>query len=404
MGRKDSEFLVRERKRLAARKRKVRRIYAGMAIMVILLIMVFILMSCFSSGKKSDSSNNDSSNNGSSNNVVTPDTKKKSTNGTGIKLSETDYINNKATIVYKGIDEYRKVLYEDLNLLIKSRKDKEIQAANGIVYPLMEYPVKSENYVELNKADYDTSYISVISLEDNKIIAGINPSAKLYPASMTKVMTLIVAVEHINNYDEEYVMPADIVDAMYLEKASVAGFNAGESVKTIDMLYGVILPSGADAALGVARMVADSESHFVELMNEKCEELGLKNTHFANPTGLFDESQYTTATEMCMILAYAMKNPICAEILSTYQYTTSETPQHPEGILLQSTMFTKMYGTEPEVSKITAGKSGYTIEAGQCLVCYGDKDEKNYVAVMASGTSQYGPTYDAIKIFKECLP
>lgn len=108
-------------------------------------------------------------------------------------------------------------------------------------------------------------------------------------------------------------------------------------------------------------------------MNEKCEELGLQNTHFMNASGLHNENQYTTPVEMAMILAYAMQNPECAKILSIYQHTTAPLASHPEGILLTSTMFGRMYGTEVPNVTIQAGKTGYTQEAGNCLVSYAEK-------------------------------
>ena len=98
-------------------------------------------------------------------------------------------------------------------------------------------------------------------------------------------------------------------------------------------------------------MVAGSNEEFAKLMNEKCKELGLKYTHFTNPTGLYDEEQYTTPSEMAMIMEYAMKDETRAKVLGTYQYKTKATEQHPEGIPLTSTMYSRIYGNEaPEYS------------------------------------------------------
>ena len=100
-----------------------------------------------------------------------------------------------------------------------------------------------------------------------------------------------------------------------MEEASVAGFLEGETVDVEDLMYGLVLPSGADAAEALAIMVAGSNEEFAKLMNEKCQELGLKYTHFTNPTGLYDEEQYTTPSEMAMIMEYAMKDETRAKYL-----------------------------------------------------------------------------------------
>ena len=148
----------------------------------------------------------------------------------------------------------------------------------------------------------------------------------------TKVMTLIVVSEHIKDIPNTYTFEYEMLNRLFREEASVAGFLEGETVDVEDMLYGLILPSGADAAEALAIMVAGSNEAFAELMNQKCQELGLKNTHFANPTGLYDDNQYTTPAEMAMIMEYAMKDDLRAKVLGTYQYTTKPTAQHPEEI------------------------------------------------------------------------
>ena len=103
-------------------------------------------------------------------------------------------------------------------------------------------------------------------------------------------------------------------------------------------------------------------------MNAKAEELGLKNTHFTNASGLYDPNHYSTATDIAMLMSAVMENDTCREILGTYQYTTSVTEQHPEGIPLESTMFSRMYGNEVTGITIEAGKTGYTSIAGNTLV------------------------------------
>lgn len=264
----------------------------------------------------------------------------------------------------------------------------------------MEYPAQSADYQDITDSEILSPYIAVLNVTDNQLIAGRNAETRMYPASMTKVMTLIVAVEHIENPDSTFTMTSEIIDPLYRDSASRAGFEPGEAVTAKDMMYGLILPSGADSAVGLAEMVSGSEEEFVRLMNQKCEELGLRNTHFTNTSGLHNEDHYTTPVEMAMILQYAMENETCAEILSTYQYTTGVTDKHPEGILLTSTMFSRMYGNEVAGVEIKAGKTGYTQEAKHCLVSYAESGGKKYIAVTAGAEGKWGVIYDDFKLYE----
>ena len=292
----------------------------------------------------------------------------------------------------------------------KSNRLKDVKAAtsgeaadnsedNNKLVNAVKYPEKAENYTELTSAELLSPYIAVIDVTNNKIVAGRNAEARIYPASMTKVMTLIVAVENVKSMDDKFTMTSEIIDPLYRDSASRAGFEPGEEVTARDLMYGLILPSGADGAVGLAQMIAGSEEAFVELMNKKCEELGLKNTHFTNTSGLHNENHYTTPVEMAMILEYAMNNETCAKILSTYQYTTEVTEKHPEGILLTSTMFSRMYGNEVPGVEIKAGKTGYTQEARHCLVSYAESDGSKYVAVTAGAEGKWNVVYDDFKLY-----
>lgn len=270
--------------------------------------------------------------------------------------------------------------------------------------PAFAYPSVSENYMDIVSETVKSPYVALLDVEDNRIIAGRNVDARIYPASMTKVMSLIVAVEHLTDLSRTFTMTAEIVDPLYREGASRAGFEVGDTVSAEDMLYGLVLPSGADAAVGLAIMTAGSEEAFAGLMNEKCEELGLLHTHFSNASGLHDENQYTTPVEMAMILKYAMENETCAAVLSTYQHTTAPLASNPEGILLTSTMFSRMYGTEVPGVTIKAGKTGYTQEAKNCLVSFAEKDGRHYIALTACADNKWFVIYDDFELYGNYLP
>lgn len=265
-------------------------------------------------------------------------------------------------------------------------------------------PKAGSDYKEIDSPDVISPYVALIDINKHSILAGRAYDAKIFPASMTKVMTLIVAVENIENLEDKFTMTAEIIDPLVRESASRAGFEPGEEVTAKDMLYGLILPSGADASVGLATMISGSEENFVNLMNEKCKEMGLKNTHFTNTSGLYNEQHYTTPVEMAMIMEYAISNETCLEVLSTYQYTTSVTDKHPEGILLSSTMFSRMYGNEVNTVSIKAGKTGYTQEAGNCLVSYAERGTDRYIVVTSGAPNRWNVVFDDFEIYGNYIP
>ena len=222
---------------------------------------------------------------------------------------------------------------------------------------------------------------------------------------MTKVMALLVAAEQVDNLEDTVTLTSDIIDPLVEEDASRAGFEAGETVTVQDLLYGMALPSGADATEALAIYLAGDESAFVELMNDKVAELGLKHTHFTNASGLHDEDHYSTPEDIAMLMAYAMENPLCSEIMGTYQYTTSQTEQHPEGIPLTSTMYSRIYGNEAPGVLVKGGKTGFTNEAGSCLVSYAVTNKGNaYVFCTGGATYRWAPVYDEIYVYKNIIP
>lgn len=249
----------------------------------------------------------------------------------------------------------------------------------------------------------DAKAAIIIDCESGNIVAERNINERLYPASTTKVMTLLVASELITDFNDTFTITYALTDPLYLEGASMAGFSNNETVTVTDLIYGTILPSGADAAVALAVKLCTSEAAFVEKMNQKVAELGLKNTHFANVTGLYDSENYSSVYDMAVILSAAMESDFCREVLSTYQYTTTETPEHPEGILLSSTLFEHMYGTEPETATIKGGKTGYIGESGFCLASFGTANAtgNEYIVVTFGNSSSWPAYYGQIDLYKE---
>ena len=260
-------------------------------------------------------------------------------------------------------------------------------------------PVSAEYTVTLGQ-EIESPHAVLIDTSNDTVLARRSADEKIYPASMTKVMTLLVAAENIDNLDDTFEMSYAIIDPLYKEGLTLAGFGHGEKVKLIDMFYGMILESGADAAVGLATYVSGSEEKFVELMNQKCAELKLNNTHFTNASGMHNNENYTTCVEMAMIMKAAMDNEFCRKILSTEWYTVPANNFHNE-LKYHSGMFEKMYGTEPEVATVQGGKTGFTSQSLFCLVSFGVTDDgREIICVTAEGDRKYSPIYDAIKLYK----
>lgn len=262
----------------------------------------------------------------------------------------------------------------------------------------VKYPVISADS-KIFGEDIISPYAILIDNSSNEIIAYKDHEHKIYPASLTKIMTLIIAVENAENLNDTQLITAEMIDPMIEQDATRAGFAAGETPTIKDLLYGLILPSGADASIAIAQYIAGSEQAFVDMMNQKCADLGLKSTHFTNCIGLHDINHYSTVQDISLILQYALKNDICREILSTYEYTTEPSEFNPEGIVLTSTMFQRMSGDEMTGVSIKGGKTGYTDEAGQCLASFAEINGKEYIMVMAYNPSKWYVIYDTLTAY-----
>lgn len=211
----------------------------------------------------------------------------------------------------------------------------------------------------------------LIDLESNTVLVQKNADARIYPASMTKVMTVLVAAEHIENWDETFTMTQSIIDPLFLADASMAGFVHGEEVSMTELLYGAVLPSGAEATQALAIVTAGSEEAFAALMNEKAQELGLKDTHFVDASGLHDENHYTTLSDMAIIMQAALDNPHCREVLTSVNHTSPATEQNPSGVAMTNRFLYRIRPQQTGNVDIQAAKTGYTAQAMNCCVSYG---------------------------------
>lgn len=249
---------------------------------------------------------------------------------------------------------------------------------------------------KVNALELSSKNIVLYNLNDNEIIYEDGKDEKTSIASLTKIMTTLVAIENISDYNETVIIKSNMFYGLEEANASVAGLRNNQKVTYNDLLYGLFLASGADAARTLSITLAGSEEKFVNLMNQKAIELGLKNTHFANSTGLDAENHYSTVNEVAIILKYAYQNKKFKEIFETEAYTFKD-----KTLTVRSTFrkTAKYYGID--TSYIIGGKTGYTDDAGRCLasIAYDEKNKITYLLVTTNAKGMPLHIKDAKNIY-----
>ncbi|MBQ8131338.1 MAG: D-alanyl-D-alanine carboxypeptidase [Bacilli bacterium] len=226
--------------------------------------------------------------------------------------------------------------------------------------------------------DINSEHAILYNQNEGTVLYEKNSKEKTSIASMTKIMTGIVAIENIKNLDEKVTLTYKDFEGLAEANAAVAGFQVGEEVTYRDLLYGLMLPSGADAAQSLTRNIAGSTEKYMNLMNEKAKELGCKNTHFVNPVGLDDENHYSTVEDVATIFQYAIKNKDFLEIIKTKKYTTSN-----GRLTFRSTIETAKSRYGLSMDYILGGKTGTTGDAGYCLATIASYNGVDYMLVTA---------------------
>ena len=230
----------------------------------------------------------------------------------------------------------------------------------------------------------------LMEMESGAILLDQNGAEKMYPASMTKILTGVVAIEQIRDLDEKVSLNETIFQPIYNANAVTAGYLPDESVRAIDLLYGLLLPSGAECAIGLAEYAAGSESAFVRMMNDKAREIGMKSSNFTNTTGLHDRDHYSTAMDIAILFQYALANDTFYDIITSPGYSAPATNRHADGVTFYSTFFSRISSPTLDGGQILGGKTGYTNEAGQCLASFAVQNGSQYILVTsgAAGNNQ----------------
>lgn len=240
--------------------------------------------------------------------------------------------------------------------------------------------------------DFDITgeYVSLYNMNEDILLYSKNDTKKTSIASLTKMMTTLVAIEEIDNLDK--IVTIKERDFEGTVGYSKAGFKVGDKVTYRDLLYGIILPSGADAVNAVVNNTLGYDK-FIKKMNETAKRLGMNDTSYANPVGKDDENNYSTSSDLAKLLKYALKNETFKTIFTTKSYKTSN------GINLESTV--NRYENILNTNEIKGAKSGFTKDAGRCLASITTLNNVDYLLVVinSSTTSPYNAVKDTITIY-----
>lgn len=214
----------------------------------------------------------------------------------------------------------------------------------------------------------------LINLNEDMVLYEKNSEENTKIASLTKIMTALVVLDKVENLDDKITLTNEDFKGLADAHAAVAGFKVGQTVSYRDLLYGLLLPSGADAALALVRNVAESNEKFVELMNNKAKELKLENTIFVNSTGLDQEGQKSTVKDVSILFKYALKNKEFVKIIKSNSYTTSD-----QKITFKNGIKSKAKSIG--MNYLLGGKTGTTYDAGLCLATIASYNDVDYMLV-----------------------
>ena len=218
------------------------------------------------------------------------------------------------------------------------------------------------------------------NLNDNKILMQKNENEETQIASLTKIMTIIVAIENITDFDEKVTITKDMVNNIEWDVAKI-GLKSGDIVTYNDLLYGAMLPSAADCVNALAISISGNYKDFIGLMNNKVKELKLKHTHFENVVGLYSKDNYSSAYDVAEILKYSLKNKKFKQIFEAKEYVLTN------GKKINSTLKTYNKKVGEDISYITGAKTGYIKLAGNCLASTATIYNVNYLLVTLNAYS-----------------
>ena len=265
-----------------------------------------------------------------------------------------------------------------------------------ILFTLFIFLISISNVFGLELNTYSKNVL-LYDLTDDTMLYSVNSDEKAPIASLTKIMTSLVAINYIDNLNEGIVITNSDLKGLVEQNASVAGFKVGEKVTYEDLLYGLLLPSGADAALSLVHNTYKSEDSFISKMNELATTIGLENTHFASVTGLDTDGNYSTVSDLVKLLKYAINNPTFYKIFTSKDYITSDL-----SLKFQSSLSYNADKYNLNLSYVTGSKTGTTDDAGLCLVTLAENNGTKYILATLGAPKSYKTPYnllDAVTIY-----
>ena len=258
---------------------------------------------------------------------------------------------------------------------------------------------RESNFSLSEKPDIDADYIYVRNTETKEVYYAQREYEIMYPASLTKMMSAILAIENIEDYDKRITITNEMVDGLEEIDANKIDLLPGDTPTVLDCLYGTMLNSAADCVNALAVEVSGSIESFVDLMNEKAKELGMNDTHFVNPTGMPDDNHYSTAYDMALLVEYCIQNEMFIKIASTIEYDISE--EGFQGGLHMVNYNAVLYDESSEYycPGIIITKSGYTGDAGFCMASYGETNGVKFAVITCHAGGYYLNLNDTSNIY-----
>ena len=250
-----------------------------------------------------------------------------------------------------------------------------------LVFSVVLAPLTAHAY-EITGFDITAKAGLLASMDTGEILYSNNIDEKMYPASLTKIMTVILMLES-EKYDPagKIAMTKEVQRLISGTGSAVSNFQIGEEITQLDLVYTVLISSFGDCAYLAAIYYGGSVEGFVDMMNAKAQELGLTGTHYMNPVGLHDEQNYTTARDVYTLLTYALKNDTFKTVCGAPRYTIEATNMSGKRIL-STTNFMIDNTTNYFYQYAKGGKTGYTDEAGRCLASFATYNGYTYLCVL----------------------
>lgn len=240
----------------------------------------------------------------------------------------------------------------------------------------------SASALEISGVDIRAEAAILASLDTGEVIYSKNADAKLYPASLTKIMTSLVVLRNTPDLDKEILtVSKSALWEISGTGSTVTGVLEGEKITARQALSCLMITSGGDVAHVIAEHYGGSTEGFVKMMNDEAKKLGLTSTHFANPHGLHDDDHYTTANDMFIITKAALEYEALRDMCSVSRYKMAATNMHDERTLV-TTNYLIDVSTAYYYKYANGLKTGFTEKAGRCLVSTASKDGYNYVCIL----------------------